>query len=268
MVLIHQWLQDAENLPHDDSEYATIHPMASYIKNVWLHTQLFCVPDTKAHLRFENLMAYWFGLLLHCACVEKYTLRLCSALKAEKKHTILFPEFEIFRSEDRDMDPPSQLIDCADRVIHFKYKLSEGKADKNRASCNDHYTIMNTAYGDTAQDLLLWIDKKLIVVQCKLRSDALVQKEIDDILEKLTKYRGVLWFQTTPDGGVSLPVASNLGLPEIVEKDVMFVLLSTGGLTEPAKSAFESCTGFKRRIDLLTIPVFESVHNHLTPLCN
>ena len=101
-----------------------------------------------------------------------------------------------------------------------------------------------------------------------LRSDALVQKEIDDILEKLTKYRGVLWFQTTPDGGVSLPVASNLGLPEIVEKDVMFVLLSTGGLTEPAKSAFESCTGFKRRIDVLTIPVFESVHNHLTPLCN
>ena len=87
-------------------------------------------------------------------------------------------------------------------------------------------------------------------------------------MEKLTKYRGVLWFQTTPDGGVSLPVASNLGLPEIVEKDVMFVLLSTGGLTEPAKSAFESCTGFKRRIDLLTIPVFESVHNHLTPLCN
>ena len=149
MVLIHQWLQDAENLPHDDSEYATIHPMASYIKNVWLHTQLFCVPDTKAHLRFENVMAYWFGLLLHCACVEKYTLRLCSASKADKKHTILFPEFEIFRSEDRDMDPPSQLIDCADRVIHFKYKLSEGKADKNRASCNDHYTIMNTAYGDT-----------------------------------------------------------------------------------------------------------------------
>ena len=232
--------------------------MFSFVENLWLSAQIFCVPDTTAHMRFENIMASWFGLLLHCASIEKYTLRLCSASKAgkkRKKHTILFPEFEIFRSEDRDMAPPSKSINCADRVIHFRHKLSEGKADQNRASCKDHYTVMNTAYGEAAQDVLLWIDNALIVVQCKLRNDALVPKEIGTILENLTKYRGNLWFQTTPDEGASLTVASNLGLPVIVETDVMFVLLSTGGLTGPAKSASESCTG-------LSFHIFVSAKHH------
>ena len=87
-------------------------------------------------------------------------------------------------------------------------------------------------------DLIIYIGKRLILVQLKLCVELVPRKDLEDMLSKLIVFRGKLWTAVKdrqPD------VARILGLPAINEDDVVFVLLATAGVVHTAETANAAC---------------------------
>ena len=210
----------------------------------------FAVPVAKAWERFENVMAYFFGLVLHCSHALKRNLRLFSE-STDSDCTVLFPGFTMHgpRKAKDSLSYPQTYRDYSQRVIELPYKISGPAASKitDSSSCGGHDCVFVCKKGETAVDLILFVGKRLILIQLKLYCDPVPQDDLKTMLTNLTKhFRHKLWCTSK---STKFPfVAENLGLPCIYEKDVMFVLLATAGLAQPRTGATvalhaNSCSG-------------------------
>ena len=230
MVLIHNWLNSSISslTPKAKRDYIQISP---FVQQMITEAQLyFTVPVAKAWERFENVMAYFFGLVLHCSHALKRNLRLFSE-STDSDCTVLFPAYQMNPpGKDITLNHPRVFRPCDMRVLKLEHKISGPKALDNSISCEGNDAVFICAKTEDAIDLILYVDTRLVVLQSKFYFDTCVTRPaLNKMLRQLTDFRGKLW-RTSP--GDEHPVlAKKLGLASIEEKDVVFVLLATAGLT-------------------------------------
>lgn len=247
MMLVHEWLKNPVESLTEESQ--RIRP---FVEQLWLNAEVFfhCV-NTPEWSRYEGVMARWFALVLHCSHVRERRLRVCTE-SARADCTVLFPGFTMYgpkKAKDSSLSYPRTYRHCSQRVIELPYKISGPAASKitDSSSCDGHASVFVCKKGETAVDLILFVGKRLILIQLKLYCDPVPQDDLKTMLTNLTKhFRHKLWCTSK---STKFPfVAENLGLPCIYEKDVMFVLLATAGLAQPRTGATvalhaNSCSG-------------------------
>lgn len=238
LAIIHQWQEDPGSVPAEVQH--THGQIAPFVQKIWESSNLFFTnPAEKAWKRYEGVISYWFGLLLHCSFSEKRNLVLCSHSSISDV-TVLFENFTISTDQTIQLQHPSQFLSVQKRVIQLPYKISGPKAADipPKLSCNGCACAFICKDGEDAIDLFIYIDKRLILVQSKLYADPISKTDLKDMLKSLRVFRGKLWSTVK---GRQPDVARILGIPTINEDDVVFVLLATAGVVDTAETANATC---------------------------
>jgi len=128
------------------------------------------------------------------------------------------------------LSPETQVV-----IKDLQFQMFRKQQDKSRNTSKkteaSNGTVFKCEKGEAAVDLMLWLGRKLVLIQCRLYKKAMSTKALQEDLKNLTThFRNKLW-TTGKENGIPF-VAAELGLPRIVERDVVFVLLSPSGLAK------------------------------------
>ena len=221
MLVVHRWLvtEWEDQIPD----------MLPFIHNMWMESRLFFNQPLKSMWkRFEGVMSYWFASVLCCSKNCKRQLSVCTDMR---DCTALFPGFGM---ETFVIKETTAIVlgipKFTPLVIKIPHKISGEAAGgiTKSFSCNGKPSVFVCQHGEDAIDLILCVGGRIILLQLKMYTEAVGQAGLETMLLNLRKFRGKLWKYGASDDANTAQV---LGLPCIHEKDVVFVLLATAGLT-------------------------------------
>jgi hypothetical protein len=218
--------------------------LVDLVANLWRSASIPKVVHKDCALRFESMMSAWLELFLSCLQIsDQRELYLCSFDDDDTyERTTIFPGLKLMRRKNQNhpsfldpkitytLSPETQVV-----IKDLQFQMFRKQQDKSRNTSKkteaSNGTVFKCEKGEAAVDLMLWLGRKLVLIQCRLYKKAMSTKALQEDLKNLTThFRNKLW-TTGKENGIPF-VAAELGLPRIVERDVVFVLLSPSGLAK------------------------------------
>ena len=212
--------------------------------------------------RFGTFFAKWLQTFSFCAAFKQKTSFKVVQDRKPSGYATLFPGFRLVGSTKAKhwaQTPipaePLKMYHLANR-IYGSNRVAEAIefiTDPDPSTKSLAGSIVVPAKGETAIDLLVPLSKCLLALQCKFHTEPLTTTSIDNDVDNLQKcFRSVLWKLDAQDKEPKF--RSKLRFPAYEETQVVFVIVSPTGMTNPETT---TTSGILSTTTSLDLPVYD-----------